>query len=60
MRPLKIYQKISGTILSMDNAQENLDNRSFVAITKRQWQNVLHAMRRLFKEPINFEINLVA
>lgn len=57
VRPLKIQQKISGTMLSMENAQENLDNRSFVATVKKQGQNVLDAMNRLFKDPMDFEIN---
>lgn len=57
VRPLKIHQKISGTMLSMENAQENLDIRSFIATAKKQGQNILAAMRKLFKDPFDFEIN---
>jgi transposase len=60
VRPLKIHEKISGTILSMSNAQENLDIASFIATVKKQGQNILVAMRRLFKDPLDFEINPVA
>ena len=56
VRPLKIKQKISGTMLSMRNAQENLDIKSFVATTKKQGQNILGAMLKLFKNPYDFEI----
>ena len=59
VRPLKVKQKISGTMLSMQNAQENLDIKSFVATAKKQGQNILDAMRKLFQNPHDFEITAV-
>jgi transposase len=56
VRPLKVKQKISGTMLSMENAQENLDIKSFVATSKKQGQNVLDAMLKLFQNPHDFDI----
>lgn len=57
IRPLKVQQKISGTVLSMKNAQENLNIRSFISTVKKQKQNVLSAMRKIFQNPNDFEIN---
>ena len=54
LRPLKVKQKISGTCLSLENAQENLDIRSFLATTKKQGQNILDAILKLFKNPVDF------
>lgn len=49
MRPLKVQHKISGTQLSMRNAQENLNMRSFVASVKKQKQNVLEFMKKFWR-----------
>ena len=54
LRPLKVKQKISGTCLSLENAQENFDIRSFLATTKKQGQNILDAILKLFKNPVDF------
>ena len=56
LRPLKVKQKISGTCVSLETAQENLDIRSFIATTKKQGQNVLAAMLKLFINPQDFII----
>lgn len=58
LRPLKVQQKISGCSLSMSNAQENLNIRSFIATVKKQGQNVLDAMLKIFKNPADFEIKV--
>ena len=60
LRPLKVQQKISGCMLSMDNAQENLNIRSFIATVKKQGQNILDSILKIFKDPSDFEINIVA
>ena len=54
LRPLKVKQKISGTCISLENAQENLDIRSFIATAKKQGQNVLSAMLKMFINPQDF------
>lgn len=54
LRPLKVKQKISGTCLSLENAQENLNIRSFIATAKKQGQNVLAAMLKMFINPQDF------
>lgn len=56
LRPLKVKQKISGTCVSLETAQENLDIRSFIATAKKQGQNVLAAMLKLFINPQDFII----
>ena len=57
LRPLKVKQKISGTCISLENAQENLDIRSFIATAKKQGQNVLSAMLKMFINPQDFIID---
>ena len=54
LRPLKIKQKISGNCLSLENAQENLDIRSFIATSKKHGHNVLSAMLKMFKNSDDF------
>ena len=44
----------------MDNAQDNLKIRSFIATVKKQGQNILDSMLKIFKNPSDFEINIVA
>jgi transposase len=56
LRPLKVKQKISGTCVSLETTQENLDIRSFIATAKKQGQNVLAAMLKLFINPQDFII----
>jgi transposase-like protein len=56
LRPIKVQQKISGTALSINNAQENLDIRSFTATCKKQKTNVLNSMYRIFLDSSDFEL----
>lgn len=56
IRPIKVQQKISGTSLSIENAQENLDIRSFTATCKKQKINVLDTMYRIFNDSSDFEL----
>jgi hypothetical protein len=48
LRLLKVIQKILGTYLSLKNAQENLDIRSFIATAKKPDQNVLATILVVF------------
>lgn len=58
LRPIKVQQKISGTSLSLSNAQENLDIRSFTATCKKQSVNILDSMYKIFKDPQDFNLKI--
>jgi transposase len=57
LRSIKVQQKISGCALSTENAQENLDIRSFTSTSRKQNRNVLDTMYRIFRDPLDFELN---
>ena len=57
LRPLKLKQKISGACISLQNAQKNLDIRSFIAATaKKHGQNLLTARLKMFINPQDFTL----
>ena len=54
LRPLRVKQKISGTCLSLEKANENVNIMSFIATAKKHDQNVLAAILKMFINPEGF------